>query len=59
MKQRVLSALVCVLIAAGATGCGQQGPLVLPEDARPIERIDPQGAASEPAPSDEERRDER
>ena len=31
----------------------------LPEDARPIERIDPQRAASEPEQSDDERQDER
>jgi predicted small lipoprotein YifL len=47
-------------LAAGVTaagGCGQQGPLVLPGDARPVERIDP--AASDPEQNDEERRDER
>ena len=59
MTPRGCIALSCLLLAAGSAGCGQQGPLVLPEDARPIERIDPQGSASEPEPSDEERRDER
>jgi predicted small lipoprotein YifL len=47
----------CALLAAGAAGCGQQGPLVLPGDARPIERVDP--AATEPEQNDDERRDER
>jgi predicted small lipoprotein YifL len=42
---------------AGAGGCGQQGPLVLPGDARPVERIDP--AASDSEQIDEEERDER
>jgi predicted small lipoprotein YifL len=59
MTSRTRVALLGLLLAAGTAGCGQQGPLVLPEDARPIERIDPQGAATEPEPSDEERRDER
>jgi predicted small lipoprotein YifL len=46
-----------LLLVAGAAGCGQQGPLVLPGDARPVERIDP--PAGEPEQTDDERRDER
>ena len=42
---------------AGAGGCGQQGPLVLPGDARPVERIDP--APSDSEQNDDEERDER
>jgi predicted small lipoprotein YifL len=43
-----------VLAVLGA-GCGQQGPLVLPEDARPIERLDaPPG--TEPEAQDENER---
>jgi predicted small lipoprotein YifL len=43
------------LLAALAAGCGQQGPLVLPEDARPIERLEtPPGA--EPEAQDENER---
>jgi predicted small lipoprotein YifL len=41
---------------AAAAGCGQQGPLVLPESARPIERID--APAAEPEQDDDERQDE-
>jgi len=41
---------------AAAAGCGQQGPLVLPENARPIERVD--SPAAEPEQSDDERQDE-
>jgi predicted small lipoprotein YifL len=46
-----------LLLAASAAGCGQQGPLVLPGDARPVERIDI--PATEPEQTDDERRDER
>ena len=49
--------LVGLLFAAAAASCGQQGPLVLPEDARPVERID--SPAGEPEQTDDERRDER
>jgi predicted small lipoprotein YifL len=46
-----------IWFAAGAGGCGQQGPLVLPGDARPVERIDqPQ---SDTEQNDDEQRDER
>jgi predicted small lipoprotein YifL len=44
-------------LLASAAGCGQQGPLVLPEEARPVERVDP--PAADPAEPDDERRDER
>jgi predicted small lipoprotein YifL len=44
-------------LVAAAAGCGQQGPLTLPDDARPIERIDP--ATGEPQQTDEERQDAR
>jgi predicted small lipoprotein YifL len=48
---------VAVLVAAGtAGGCGQQGPLVLPPDVRPVERLETPPAEAEP--SDDER-DER
>jgi predicted small lipoprotein YifL len=61
-----------VLLAAFGTllGCGQRGPLTLPESARPVERLDQgnapptagtQGSEAAPAdaaprPEDEERR---
>jgi predicted small lipoprotein YifL len=51
-------AIVASLIAAVA-GCGQQGPLVLPEDARPIERADTPGPATDPQSTDDEDEDER
>jgi predicted small lipoprotein YifL len=46
-----------IVLLAGVAGCGQQGPLVLPEQTRPIERIDP--PPGEPEQTDDERRDER
>ena len=55
MTRWARAALVAGFVAAAA-GCGQQGPLVLPENARPIERIDP--PAAEPAQPDDERQDE-
>jgi predicted small lipoprotein YifL len=53
-RLRVSSTVVLLAAAAAAAGCGQEGPLVLPEDARPIERVE--------APtndSDDEEQDER
>ena len=35
MRPRARVALLGLLLAAGAAGCGQQGPLVLPDEARP------------------------
>ena len=58
MTARARVAFLASLIAAVA-GCGQQGPLVLPEDARPIERADTQGPAAEPESTDDEDQDER
>jgi predicted small lipoprotein YifL len=44
-------------LLTSAAGCGQQGPLVLPEEARPVERVDaPPADSSEP---DDEQQDER
>jgi len=58
MTARARLAILASLIAAVA-GCGQQGPLVLPEDARPIESADAQAPAASPAPTDDEDEDER
>jgi predicted small lipoprotein YifL len=51
-----IGAAVVAAIAAAAAGCGQQGPLVLPENARPLERVEP--PAGEPEQPDDEQRDE-
>jgi predicted small lipoprotein YifL len=58
MTRRVRAALLVALLGVGTAGCGQQGPLVLPEDARPIERVEQPANQSEPGDEDE-RRDER
>jgi predicted small lipoprotein YifL len=70
---RASFALGALLAAFGALlGCGQRGPLTLPESARPIERLDQgnapppagtQGSAAAPAdpvprPEDDERKSE-
>ena len=58
-RARALCGIVLVMLAAGTAGCGQQGPLVLPEDARPIERLDPPPGAEPETQDDDERRDDR
>jgi len=55
--RRLRNVALAAFLAGLGAACGQQGPLTLPEEARPIERL-PQPAAAEPE-SDDERRDER
>ena len=53
--------LLGALLAAGIMACGQRGPLVLPEQARPIQRVElpqPQTQAQPPAPAPEKQDDE-
>lgn len=57
MKAAARSVAFALVVAAGTPGCGQQGPLTLPESARPIERLESPPAA-EPEEQDDERRDE-
>ncbi len=57
MTARGRLAILAALLATGAAGCGQQGPLTLPPDARPIERIDP--VTGQPVQPDDEQQDER
>jgi predicted small lipoprotein YifL len=47
------AAALAALLLAGAAGCGQQGPLVLPPDARPVEPAQP--TPGEPESQDDER----
>jgi predicted small lipoprotein YifL len=58
MTARGRLGILAVLVAAAA-GCGQQGPLVLPGDARPIERVDPPPPADTAPDDDDERTRER
>jgi predicted small lipoprotein YifL len=57
MTARARLGILATFLAAAASGCGQQGPLVLPQDARPIERID--SPAAEPQQTEDEEADER
>jgi predicted small lipoprotein YifL len=50
---RLRAAALAALLAASAVGCGQQGPLVLPPDARPVEPAQP--TPGEPESQDDER----
>ena len=55
MTMRARIALLAAWFAATTAGCGQTGPLVLPESARPVERA----PSAEPSETDDERQDER
>jgi predicted small lipoprotein YifL len=57
VKARARTAILSILLAAGIGGCGQQGPLALPEGARPLERVDPPPGDTEQ--TDDEQQDER
>jgi predicted small lipoprotein YifL len=55
--------LLGALLAGGIVACGQRGPLVLPEEARPIQRIELPQPPSQPQPpekqDDEQKKNER
>ena len=51
--------LFAALVAATVAACGQTGPLELPENARPIERVDAPADPEQQQPTDDERQDER
>ncbi len=57
------AALLGTMLGAAVVGCGQRGPLVLPDDARAIQRLpqppQPQPQSAEPQADEEERRNER
>ena len=56
------TALLGVLLAIGIMGCGQRGPLELPEKLRPIQRIEPPPASTPTSTGekqDDEQKDER
>jgi len=58
MTARACVAFLATLLVATVAGCGQTGPLTLPESARPIERVD-QPAEPDQQQTDDERQDER
>ena len=43
------AAAAAALLVLALTGCGQRGPLTLPDSARPIERLDPSARRGAPA----------
>ena len=55
MRPGASIALLAALLAASVAGCGQTGPLALPESARPIEPATP----AQPDETDDEQPDER
>jgi predicted small lipoprotein YifL len=56
----LLAAAAVTVLAAALGGCGQRGPLALPESARPIERLpQPPATTSETDSQDDERENER
>jgi predicted small lipoprotein YifL len=59
MTARARLALLATLLVATVAGCGQTGPLTLPENARPIERVDQPPEPEQQQPTDDERQDER
>ena len=59
MTARARAALLAALLVTTAAGCGQTGPLTLPENARPIERVEPAAQPEQQQPTDDERQDER
>jgi predicted small lipoprotein YifL len=58
MTARTRVALLAALLIATLAGCGQTGPLTLPENARPIERVDQPTEPEQQQPTDDEQ-DER
>ena len=60
MKARARVVFIAALLAATVSGCGQTGPLTLPENQRPIERVDaPANPGEQQQQTDDERQDER
>ena len=59
MTARAPFVLLAALLVATIAGCGQTGPLTLPESARPIERVDQSAPPAQEQQTDDERQDER
>ena len=54
MTPRARAMVLSVLLACGASSCGQLGPLALPEEARPIEPAEPSATDSEQSNGEEQ-----
>ena len=59
MRSRARVALLAAIAAVAAAGCGQTGPLTLPENQRPIQRVDAPANPEQNQQTDDERQDER
>ncbi|HET8699934.1 MAG TPA: hypothetical protein VFO94_20795 [Gammaproteobacteria bacterium] len=55
--QRLLAAALLAAAAAGS-GCGQRGPLALPDSARPVQRVESPAPAGSAPQAPREQRDE-
>jgi predicted small lipoprotein YifL len=57
--QRILAVAALLGAAAAGSGCGQRGPLALPDAARPVQRVEPSapgsGTQAPPESTDEEK----
>jgi len=59
MTARARVVFLAALLAATVSSCGQTGPLTLPENQRPIERVDTPASPEQQQQTDDERQDER
>jgi len=59
MTARSCVAFLAAVLVATSAGCGQTGPLTLPESARPIERVDQSATPAQEQQPDDEGQDER
>jgi predicted small lipoprotein YifL len=56
MTRRGHVLLFAALVAAAGSGCGQTGPLELPDSARPIERVEPPAQPGQPTDDEQDER---
>jgi predicted small lipoprotein YifL len=59
MTARARAVFLAAVLAATVSSCGQTGPLTLPENQRPIERVDAPVNPELEQQTDDERQDER
>jgi predicted small lipoprotein YifL len=59
MTVRARVVVLAALLAATVSSCGQTGPLTLPENQRPIERVEAPANPGDQQQTDDERQDER
>ena len=59
MTVRARVVVLAALLAATVSSCGQTGPLTLPENQRPIERVEAPANPGDHQQTDDERQDER